>query len=167
MAPQSSPRGWGGALFIQQHINHIKAIASMDVECLVMPHLGPPGQSRLGSAKPCLEPRGTRASDIAGGCAARLENLCPRVAGTAPCRQPEVTTYHGREGGPARASESQCYSGVSAWRETRKPQGIVSQVSADTGPQSVGEGPGQLRPDIPLFGAGYSQKNGCRETGAR
>jgi hypothetical protein len=46
-------------------------------------------------------------------------------------------------------------------------KGSSARVSAETGPQSVGKGPGPLRQDLLLFGAGYSKKTGPREPGVR
>jgi hypothetical protein len=40
-------------------------------------------------------------------------------------------------------------------------------IAAALRPQSVEEGPGPLRQDLLLFGAGYSKKTDSREPGAR
>ena len=50
-APESFPRGWGGAWLMPQHITHIEANTSMADECPIMQRLGRSGTAPVGLGK--------------------------------------------------------------------------------------------------------------------
>jgi hypothetical protein len=116
--------GWGGAWLIPQRITYIEANASRAGESLVMPRLEQSGTTPVGLGKTLPGAQRNQSIEHRRTVSRPAGELV--YLGSRKSPAPEVTTYLGREGGPAGAGKAQSIFGASAWRETRKPQGIVS-----------------------------------------
>jgi hypothetical protein len=105
-------------LSIPQRINHIKAIASVDGECPVMPRLGPSGTAPVGLGKTLPGVQKNKSIKHRRRVSRSVGESVP------PCSRDSSSPVAGGghasrgEGGPAGTCKAQIKSGASAWRET-------------------------------------------------